>query len=57
MIIIPESGQDHTLQENHRPIDLLSTLSKILKRIILKKLNDEQENRNILPQEQFGWQI
>lgn len=55
IITIPKPGKDHSLPENHRPISLLSTLSKILERLILKRLNDELENRNIIPQEQFGF--
>jgi hypothetical protein len=39
IITIPKPGKDHRHPVNYRPIALLSSLSKIFERVILKKLN------------------
>lgn len=55
VITIPKPGKDHSRPENHRPISLLPTFSKILERLILTRLNEELENKKIIPLEQFGF--
>lgn len=38
IIMIPKLRKDHQKPENHRPISLLTSMSKILEKIILQKL-------------------
>jgi hypothetical protein len=40
IITIPKAGKDHNLPVNHRPITLLSSVSKLLERVVLKFLLD-----------------
>lgn len=39
IVTIPKPGKDHNKPDNYRPISLLSSLSKILERVILIKIN------------------
>jgi hypothetical protein len=48
VIPIPKFGRD-------RPISLLSSIIKILKRVILKRLNAFISDHNVLPNYQFGF--
>lgn len=48
-------GKNDKFPQNYRPISLLPTLSKILEKIILSRLQEEEENKEILIQEQFGF--
>ncbi|EUC59881.1 UFP0650 endoplasmic reticulum membrane protein, putative, partial [Rhizoctonia solani AG-3 Rhs1AP] len=43
-----------TLPKNYRPIALLETLSKLLEKVITRRLIFEAGNNNIIPQSQFG---
>ena len=54
--IIPlfKSG-DRTCMDNYRPIALLSTFSKILEKIVCKRLSNFLENNELLSQFQFGF--
>jgi hypothetical protein len=47
-------GRDHSDLSNYRPISLFSSISKILDRIILKRLNAFISGHNVLPNHQFG---
>ncbi|KAL4123315.1 hypothetical protein QTP88_015512 [Uroleucon formosanum] len=38
IVMIPKPGKNHSISENHRPISLLSTISKVYEKIILKTL-------------------
>ncbi|KAL4104471.1 hypothetical protein QTP88_019769 [Uroleucon formosanum] len=38
IVMIPKPGKNHSIPENHRPISLLSTISKVYEKIILKTL-------------------
>ena len=38
VVMIPKPQKDHTQPSNHRPISLLTTMSKLLERIILARL-------------------
>jgi hypothetical protein len=53
VIALPNPGKNHSLPSSYRPISLLSSLSKILERVILRRLKDHAELNNIIPQEQF----
>lgn len=55
IITIPQQGKDHKRLENHRPISLLSSFSKIFERIILSRLLIEIEELDLMPPEQFGF--
>lgn len=55
IITIPKAGKDHSKPENHRPISLLPTYSKILERVIHTRLKEELNDQNIIPPEQFGF--
>lgn len=55
VIPIPKPGKPKNLPSSYRPISLLPTLSKILEKVMLKRLQQfEFENNNIIP-EQFGF--
>lgn len=53
IVTIPKLAKNHSIPEDHRPISLLSTFSKMLERLTLTRINKELENRNVIPQEQF----
>lgn len=53
IISIPKPGKDHNIPNNHRPIALLSSLSKIYERLILQYLQKHLHNK-IRP-EQFAF--
>ena len=55
VIPIPKPGKDLSNPSSYRPISLLSTISKIFERTILKRLNDFISSNNILPHHQFGF--
>jgi hypothetical protein len=55
VILIPKPGKDPTIPGNSRPITLLSNLSKILERILLKRLSSHAEESNIIRPEQLGF--
>ncbi|CAI6347818.1 unnamed protein product [Macrosiphum euphorbiae] len=43
--MIPKPMKNHQMPDNHRPISLLNTMSKIFERIILRKLNIHVKTR------------
>jgi hypothetical protein len=55
VIPIPKPGSDPSDPSNYRPISLLSSISKILERIILQHLNAFISGHNVLPNHQFGY--
>ena len=55
VIPIHKPGKDPTSPSSYRPISLLSSLSKIMERVILFQINDHIEDNNILPKQQFGF--
>ena len=54
-ILIPKPGKDHKQAKNHRPISLLSCLSKLLERIIAKRLSSHMEKRGLFATSQSGF--
>lgn len=52
---VPKPNKDITQPGSYRPISLLSTLSKVLERVILARLNRHLDNNLIIPDEQFGF--
>lgn len=55
VIPIPKPGQPKNEANGYRPISLLSSISKVLERLILTRLLEFTEVKNILPEEQFGF--
>ena len=54
VIAIHKPGKDPTTPSIYRPISLLSSISKILERVVLYQINDHLDGNNILPKQQFG---
>ncbi|KAK2578997.1 hypothetical protein KPH14_012659 [Odynerus spinipes] len=52
---ILKPGKKSNDPASYRPISLLCTLSKLTEKIILKRLNAHESNRNIIIDEQFGF--
>lgn len=52
---IAKPNKNRTNPENYRPISLLPTLSKILEKLILKRLTNYLSKINIIPKHQFGF--
>ena len=55
IISLPKPRKNHSLPESYRPISLLSSLGKIVEKVILKILNKHLARNNILSQTQFGF--
>ncbi|KAG5670078.1 hypothetical protein PVAND_000363 [Polypedilum vanderplanki] len=55
IIPIPKPGKVKSNPTSYRPISLLSSLSKILEKVILVRLQHHIEVNNIIPKEQFGF--
>lgn len=55
VIAVKKPGKNPSEVTSYRPISLLSSLSKILEKIIVSCLNQHINNNNILPEEQHGF--
>jgi len=55
IIPIPKPDKPPDQPSSYRPISLLPSLSKILEKIILKRINPILNNQNIIPNTQFGF--
>jgi hypothetical protein len=55
VVPIPKPGKDPSNPSNYRPISLLSSISKVFERIILKRLNTFVSTQKVLPNHQFGF--
>lgn len=55
VIPIPKPNKNPSNVENYRPISLLPSLSKILEKIIQKRLNNYLNKNGIIPRHQFGF--
>jgi hypothetical protein len=55
VIPIPKPGRDHSNPSHYRASSLLSSISKILERVILKRLNAFISSHNVLLNHQFGF--
>lgn len=51
----PTPGKDKSLPGNHRPISLLSNVSKLAEQIVLSRLRDEILDLAPIPNEKFGF--
>lgn len=55
IILFPKPGKDPIFPQNHRPISLLSSLSKVFEKILLSRVQDFMTSENIIINEQFGF--
>ena len=55
IVTIPKPGKDHSLTTSHRPISLLSCISKLMERMVQARLQDFLERRNLLHPSQAGF--
>lgn len=55
VIVIPKPKKQHRYAVNHRPISLLSGLSKLFERTLLSRLLKHISSRDMLQEEQFGF--
>jgi len=55
IILIPKPDKPPDLPSSYQPISLLPSFSKILEKIILKRLNPVSISQNIIPHTQFGF--
>nr|AAB04627.1 reverse transcriptase [Chironomus tentans] len=55
VIPIPKPGKPTNEVSSYRPISLVSSISKILERILLNRINDHLEDNNIIPNQQCGF--
>lgn len=56
VVPIPKRDKDLHDAKNHRPISLLSTLSKILERLLLARIRPILIDNNVIREEQFAFQ-
>lgn len=55
VVCLHKNGKDRRSPANYRPISLLPTLSKVLEKAILTRLNRWVDAKNILPNHQHGF--
>lgn len=55
VIPIPKPGKPANEVSSYRPISLLSSISKILERVLLNRINEHIEDNNIIPNQQCGF--
>ena len=53
--LLKKPSLDPNVLSNYRPISTLPFLSKVIERIVLKKLNDHLSSYNLVSHEQFGY--
>ena len=55
VILLPKPGKDPLLAENYRPISLLSSIGKVLEKVVLIRLNEVVDEKAIIPDFQYGF--
>jgi Reverse transcriptase (RNA-dependent DNA polymerase)/Endonuclease-reverse transcriptase len=55
VVCFPKPNKDSSNPDNYRPISLLSTLSKLYERVILRRLQTHIDSCHVIPNEQFGF--
>lgn len=55
IIMISKPGKDPTLASSYRPISLLPIISKMIEKLLLKRLHTDMDQQNWIPAHQFGF--
>lgn len=55
VVPIPKPNKNLSLASSYRPISLLSSISKIFERLLLKRLTSHIDAHCVIPYEQFGF--
>jgi methyl coenzyme M reductase subunit D len=55
VIPIPKPGKPANEVSSYRPISLLSSISKILERVLLNRINEHLEDNKVIPNQQCGF--
>jgi hypothetical protein len=55
IIMLPKPGKNPIDVTSYRPISLLLTISKVLEKLILKRINKESNPQDWIPIHQFGF--
>ena len=55
IILIPKEGKPREEVQSYRPISLLPILSKVLEKLILKRLQPSLQQNALIPNHQFGF--
>jgi len=55
IIMLPKPGKTPTDVSSYRPISLLPIISKVLKKLILKRINKDMNPQDWIPHHQFGF--
>jgi len=55
IIMIPKPGKNPTDVTSYRPISLLPNISKVLEKLILKRINKDKNPHDWIPHHQFGF--
>jgi predicted metallopeptidase len=55
IITIPKLGKDPTETTSYRPVSIISVLSKVFEKLILKRIKKEVEPEEWIPRHQFGF--
>jgi hypothetical protein len=55
VIFIPKPGKNSKLPQSNRPISLLSSIGKVLEKVILTRLVKVTDENSTIPDEQFGF--
>jgi hypothetical protein len=55
VIFIPKPGKNSKLPQSYRPISLLSSIGKVLEKVILTRLVKVTDENSTIPDEQFGF--
>lgn len=55
MVPIRKPGKNPNESSSYRPISLLSTLSKLAERVILKRMNHFEQKEKMIVDHQFGF--
>jgi hypothetical protein len=55
IIMLPKPGKNPVDATSYRPISLLPTISKVLEKLILKRINKESNPQDWIPNHQFSF--
>ncbi|PNF19341.1 putative RNA-directed DNA polymerase from transposon X-element [Cryptotermes secundus] len=55
IIMLPKPGKNTKEVTSYRPISLIPVLSKVLEKLLLKRIKPVIEDQNIIPKHQFGF--